>query len=139
MNLEAELIRHPSFRRAGTQSGGTLGELYLNGKFFCWTMEDEVRPAGQYVKHETAIAAGRYPVTVEKSPRLGYLTPRLGGAVAGRGILVHRGNKPEDSTGCILVGLAKLPTNRKIYKSEEAFEALMHRLLAAGSFSLTIR
>ncbi|MGI4835091.1 MAG: DUF5675 family protein [Janthinobacterium lividum] len=138
MKLELLLKRQASFKREGKISGGTLGELSLNGHFFCYTLEDEVRPAGQVVAGETAIAAGTYPVSLAKSPRLGYLTPRLGGAVAGRGILLHRGNLPEDSLGCILVGLAKLPTGRKIYKSAEAFEQLMHRLLDASSITLTI-
>lgn len=132
MNVLLDLKRRP------TTGGCTLGELSLNGKFFCYTMEDPVRPAGVYVPNETAIAAGTYPVTIEKSPRLGRLTPRLGGAVAGRGILMHWGNGAADTKGCILVGFAHLPTNLKVYKSEEAFEALMHRLLDAATITLTI-
>lgn len=133
MNALLELKRHPS------ANGCTIGELWLNGKFFCWTLEDVVRPAGEYVPAQTAVAAGHYPITIEKSPRLRILTPRLGGAVAGRGILIHVGNTAKDTKGCILVGFARLPSNVKIYQSQEAFQALMTKLLDATSIELTIR
>lgn len=132
MNVLLDLKRHPS------ANGCTLGELSLNGKFFCYTLEHLVRPAGQFVPDHTAVAAGHYPVTIEKSPGLHILTPRLGGAVAGRGILMHIGNTVADSKGCILLGFAKLPSNIKVYQSREAFEALMGKLLSATTISLTI-
>jgi len=34
MNLHLDLKRHPSAH------GCTLGELSINGNFFCWTLED---------------------------------------------------------------------------------------------------
>jgi hypothetical protein len=132
MNVILQLKRHP------TANGCTIGELSLNGNFFCYTLEDPVRLAGQVVPGDTAVPAGHYPVTVTKSPGLHILTPRLGGAVASRGILMHVGNTTADTRGCILVGFAKLPSNIKIYKSQEAFEALMHKLLGATTISLTI-
>lgn len=133
MNLQLDLIRQPS------ANGCTIGQLSINGKFFCYTLEDVVRPTGQHVADQTAIAAGTYPVTLSVSPRLRILTPRLGGAVAGRGVLVHVGNSAADTRGCILVGYSKLPSNIKIYKSQEAFDDLMRKLLDATSISLTIR
>jgi hypothetical protein len=132
MNAQLHLNRHPS------ANGCTLGELFFNGKFFCYTMEDVVRPAGKVVVNETAIPADTYPVTIERSPTFRMLTPRLGGALAGRGVLIHPGNGPKDTRGCILVGFAKLPSNVKIYQSQEAFEALMGKLLGAASITLTI-
>jgi len=133
MTIKLVVKRQPSF------ATGTLGALYVNGEFFCYTMEDPVRPAGVYVKDETAIPAGTYPVTLVKSPRFGYLTPRLGGKLAARGILLHKGNGPEDSRGCILVGMSKMPNNQRIYNCPPAFEGLMHRLLDAPSITLTIQ
>lgn len=133
MKVLLDLIRQKS------ANGCTIGELHFNGKFFCYTLEDVVRPAGQYVAEQTAIPAGHYPVTIERSPSLHILTPRLGGAVAGRGILMHVGNSAADTKGCILVGFSKLPSGIKIYKSQEAFEALMSKLLDATSIELTIR
>jgi hypothetical protein len=133
MKAILELKRHAS------ANGCTIGELFYNGKFFCYTLEDVVRPAGQHVTDETAIPAGTYPVTIDHSPTFRMLTPRLGGRLAGRGVLIHPGNGPKDTRGCILVGFAKLPSNVKIYKSQEAFEALMGKLLGATTIELTIR
>jgi hypothetical protein len=132
MNVQLTLKRQPSAH------GCTIGELFYNGKFFCYTLEDVVRPAGQHVAGETAIPAGTYPVTITPSPAFRILTPRLGGALAGRGVLIHAGNAAPDTRGCILVGLAKLPSNAKIYKSREAFELLMGKLLDARTITLTI-
>jgi len=98
-----------------------------------------VRPAGDVVPGQTAIPAGTYPVTLERSPAFRMLTPRLGGALAGRGVLLHPGNGAADTRGCVLVGLARLPSNTKIYKSQEAFELLMRKLLPATTITLTIR
>jgi hypothetical protein len=133
MNVHLTLKRKPSAH------GCTIGELFYNGKFFCYTLEDVVRPVGQHVANETAISTGTYPVTIEKSPSLRILTPRLGGAVAGRGVLMHVGSFPRDTRGCILVGFAKMPSNVSIYKSREAFEALMGKLLEARTITLTIQ
>ncbi|MGI4762501.1 MAG: DUF5675 family protein [Janthinobacterium lividum] len=133
MNLQLLLKRAPSAH------GRTLGELFINGKFFCYTLEDPVRPAGVKVPGDTAIPAGAYRVTVERSPTFRILTPRLHAVPGFEGILLHPGNGPQDTRGCILVGLAKLPSGIKIYKSQEAFEALMGKLLDATTITLTIR
>lgn len=133
MNALLEVKRHP------TANGCTLGELTLDGKFFCYTMEDPVRPTGQKVPGDTAIPAGTYPVTIERSHGFRILTPRLHHVPGFEGILLHPGNGPRDTRGCILVGFSKLPSNMKVYKSVEAFEALMHKLLAATSITITIR
>lgn len=132
MNLELLLERAPSAH------GCTLGELFINGKFFCYTLEDVVR-TGAKVAGETAIPAGVYPVTIERSPAFRMLTPRLHHVPGFEGVLLHPGNGPKDTRGCVLVGLAKLPSNTKIYQSREAFEALMAKLLDATSITLTIR
>ncbi|MDO7885340.1 DUF5675 family protein [Hymenobacter cheonanensis] len=132
MNLELLLKRHPS------ANGCTLGELFINGTFFCYTLEDVVRP-GAKVAGETAIPAGTYPVTIERSPTFRMLTPRLHRVPGFEGVLLHPGNGPKDTRGCVLVGFAKLPSNTKIYQSREAFEALMGKLLPATTITLTIR
>jgi hypothetical protein len=126
-------------KRQPSANGCTIGELHYNGKFFCYTLEDVVRPAGQHVADQTAIPAGTYPVTIERSPAFRILTPRLGGKLAGRGVLLHAGNTAKDTRGCILVGFSKLPSGVSIYKSQEAFQALMGKLLDATSIELTIR
>lgn len=102
----------------------TIGHLYIDGKFFCDTLEDTDRGLKQTdalaankrkkVKGETAIPTGRYQVTLGvQSERFkykqqykscnGYL-PRLLNVPCFEGVLIHIGNYPKDTEGCILVG-----------------------------------
>ena len=118
-------------RRHAPAHGGILGELFINGKFFCYTLE----------RVGVAIPLGAYAVTLSVSPRFRKLMPLLVGAQvpASWGVRMHAGNVPADSDACVLVGLAKLANGSKIYKSVEAFEQLMGRLLDFTTLSLTIR
>lgn len=80
----------------------TIGSLLVDGRYFCDTLEDTVRPAK--VPGRTAIPAGRYKVVVNRSPRFGRDLPRLLDVPGFEGILIHRGNTAADTSGCILVG-----------------------------------
>jgi hypothetical protein len=84
----------------------TIGKLYIDGEYFCDTLEDKVRDLDVEVKisGETAIPAGKYEVVVNKSPKFGRELPRLLNVPKFDGILIHRGNSAKDTAGCILVG-----------------------------------
>jgi hypothetical protein len=118
-------------QRHAPAHGGILGELSLNGKFFCYTLE----------RVGVAIPLGAYQVLLNQSPKFRQLMPLLIGphVPAKRGVRMHWGTTPADSDACVLVGLAKLPTGAKIYKSVEAFEQLMRALLDFDTIALTIR
>lgn len=124
-HAELELRRH------APAHGGILGELYLNGQFFCYTLE----------RVGVALPLGVYQVLLNQSPKFRKLMPLLVGAhvPASWGVRLHCGTKPADSDACVLVGLAKLPNGSKIYKSVEAFEKLMLALLDFTAITLTIR
>lgn len=81
----------------------TLGVLLANGEHFCHVMEDTVRPQGVKVPGVTAIPAGLYRVTLEKSPKFGRVMPTIKNVKDFDGIRIHGGNKPEDTEGCPLV------------------------------------
>jgi hypothetical protein len=95
----------------------TIGSLYLNDVFFCYTLEDKDRGLDQSQSvftiqakklfGITAIPYGKYPLIVNKSPKFGRLLPRLQGIKGFDGVLIHRGNSAEHSHGCILVGYKK--------------------------------
>ena len=95
----------------------TIGSLYLNDVFFCYTLEDKDRGLDQgqsliMIQAKklfgiTAIPYGNYPLIVNKSPKFGRLLPRLQGIKGFDGVLIHRGNSAEHSHGCILVGYKK--------------------------------
>lgn len=97
----------------------TIGDLLINGTFFCNTIEDVVRQltatcpntlkgrnctCKEKVYAETAIPTGTYKVTIEYSPRFKRRLPRLHDVPHFIGILIHSGNTAKDSAGCIIVG-----------------------------------
>ncbi|WP_373168083.1 DUF5675 family protein [Bacteroides cellulosilyticus] len=97
----------------------TVGDLFIDGKFFCNTIEDKVRelpvacpytPKGQSCKckekvyAQTAIPAGTYKVTLEYSPRFKRKLPLLHDVNHFIGILIHSGNDESASAGCLIVG-----------------------------------
>lgn len=88
------------------KSDYTIGVLYVDGTRFCDTLEDRLRDLTKEVKVPglTAIPAGVYEVVVNISPRFRRKLPRLLNVPGFDGILIHRGNKAEDTAGCILVG-----------------------------------
>ncbi len=95
-----------SLKRIALQETYTIGRLYVDGKYWCDTLEDRVRDLSKEKKvpGETAIPAGTYDVVVNISPKFKRLLPRLLRVPHFEGILIHRGNSAGDSAGCILVG-----------------------------------
>lgn len=108
-----------TLKRKYSGSAYTIGDLLIDGVFFCNTIEDVVRrlpdvcpntPKGknctckEKVYAETAIPAGTYKVTIEYSPRFKRQLPCLHDVPHFIGILIHSGNTAEDSVGCIIVG-----------------------------------
>ena len=85
----------------------TVGRLFVDGKFFCNTLEDTVRDLSNEKKvyGKTAIPYGEYKVVYNWSPKFGRNLPRLLNVPAFEGILIHPGNTADDSAGCILVGM----------------------------------
>lgn len=84
----------------------TVGRLFVDGKFFCNTLEDTVRDLSNEKKvyGKTAIPYGEYKVVYNWSPKFGRNLPRLLNVPAFEDILIHPGNTADDSAGCILVG-----------------------------------
>lgn len=79
----------------------TLGKLFIDGTFFCYTLEDTVRDVK--IKHKTAIQKGCYEVVYAPSSKYGRLMPRLLDVPNFEGVLIHGGNTAMDTSGCILV------------------------------------
>lgn len=95
----------------------TIGKMYVNGMYFCDTLEDKARDINKNglfdkgekkVYGETAIPYGEYKVVVTHSPKFKRMLPRLLNVPHFEGILIHRGNTAKDSAGCILVGENKV-------------------------------
>jgi hypothetical protein len=88
----------------------TIGELYINGKFECFTLEDKDRKlesGGQKVYAKTAIPRGEYNLVMSFSNRFQKYLPEIQNVPQFAGIRIHSGNTSADSEGCILLGTTK--------------------------------
>jgi hypothetical protein len=129
----------------------TIGRLYVDGEYFCNTLEDKDRGLKQSdsllwirakkVPGETAIPQGTYPVAMDVvSPKYsavkwfkdlcGGKMPRLQDVPGFDGILVHTGNTALDTKGCILVG--KNTKVGQLTESRDTFEKLYKLMRAAA-------
>jgi hypothetical protein len=103
--MKLTVIREPS------QGGATIGKMFIDGVFACFTLEDEVRevegqPVSEWkIKGATAIPAGSYRVTLEHSARFGPDTPTINDVPGFQYIRMHAGNTAADTEGCLLLGL----------------------------------
>lgn len=120
-----------ALRRTTRLEDRTLGELSVDGKFECYTLEDEDRlhKGGLKVDGLTAIPIGRYKIRLALSPKRGYMVPWVDGVPGFSHVQIHRGNGPEDSHGCVLVGTSL--DQGRLVGSRVAFEALVSKLRKA--------
>lgn len=115
-------------KRTDFTDKSTVGELYVNNEFFCYTLEDVVRE--EKIKNETAIPSGEYEITITYSPRFKRYLPLLHNVPNFSGIRIHPGNTHRDTEGCILVGMTK--TKDFIGNSRTAFNKLYPMLVHAS-------
>lgn len=124
--MKIQLKREPS------KGDFTQGEIWIDGKFECYSVEDVVR-TGEKVHGKTAIPFGTYEVVVTMSARFKQPLPLLVDVPGFAGIRIHPGNTAKDTEGCILPGLQKTPTG--VGGSRVAFARLFKKIqaeLAAG-------
>lgn len=95
-----------NLKRSALREDYTIGRLFIDGQYWCDTLEDRVRDLGKEAKvpGRTAIPKGTYDVVVNVSPKFKRLLPRLLRVPRFDGVLIHRGNTAADTAGCILVG-----------------------------------
>lgn len=124
----------------------TIGKLYIDGEYFCDTLEDKDRGLTDNmtvseiskikIKKETAIPTGTYSITLNiVSPRFSVSSfykqvcngklPRILNVKGFDGILIHVGegiNGKDLTSGCILVG--KNTIKGGLTNSKECFKEL---------------
>lgn len=125
----------------------TIGKLYVNGTYVCDTIEDtdrglsdnmsESEISRKKVYGQTAIPTGKYDINMNTvSPKFkdrswakpfGGILPRFVNVKGFEGVLIHVGNKAQDSLGCILVGTNNV--KGQVSNSTAAFNKLMNNYL----------
>jgi hypothetical protein len=106
------IIREPSLQ------GTTLGVVFIDGRFTCFSLEDEIRPVGVKVDGETCIPPGRYRVGLTWSPKFGKVLPEVLDVPGFTGVRIHAGNSAMDTRGCVLLGIQRAGV--RILESQKA-------------------
>ena len=123
----------------------TIGKLYIDGVYFCDTLEDKNRDVDKNgifnngekkVYGKTCIPFGTYKVILSMSSRFKKILPLLLNVPQFDGIRIHSGNTDEDSSGCILVGIND--TKGRISKSTITLNSLMTKLSKADNITIEI-
>ena len=147
-----------TLKRIAKKSTYTIGKLYIDGQYFCDTIEDRDRGLTSEmslkeikqikIPKETAIPTGTYKITLDViSPKYStkdfYIknanngrVPRLLKVPEYDGVLIHCGNTAKDSAGCILVG--KNDVVGMVTHSKETFIKLYKILQNAKDQEITI-
>lgn len=145
-----------TIKRIAKKPTYTIGKLYIDGVYFCDTVEDTDRGLFQgqsldlikkiKIPNKTAIPTGTYKLTLNViSPKYSKKAiyqeickgrvPRLLDVPGYDGVLIHIGNSADDSSGCILVGQNKVVG--KVINSTETFRKLYNKI--KGQKDLTIK
>lgn len=142
-------------KRIALRDTYTIGRLYIDGIYFCDTLEDKVRDLNKNGKFdngekkvysETAIPYGIYKVDINTvSPRFknrvwakpyGGKIPRLFNVNSFEGVLIHPGTTSKDTSGCLLVGRNTIVG--KLTQSQNTFHKLMSKLKGQKDITIEI-
>ena len=103
-----------TLERKWPKSSYTIGNFYINGQYFCNSLEDKDRGLTQdmdentifdiKVKGSTAIPKGTYKVEYTYSPKYKKYMLQVMNVPGFAGIRIHAGNTYKDTEGCILLG-----------------------------------
>ena len=128
------------------KSDYTIGKLYVDGEYFCDTVEDTDRGLSQNMKNstieakkiygKTAIPTGRYSVVLSYSNKFKKTLPLLKDVLGFSGVRIHSGNTAEDSLGCIIVGENKIKGG--VINSRATMKRLMAKLRGQKEIYITI-
>ena len=135
-----------TLRRITNKKDYCIGRLYINGVYFCDTLEDTDRGLSDTMTEEdikemkvygqTAIPTGIYTVLLTYSPKYKKVMPLINNVKGYSGIRIHSGNTAKDTEGCLLVG--KNTKVGMVTDSRNTYNALFKRLQQKGSNKITI-
>lgn len=116
----------------------TIGKMYIDGEYFCDTLEDTDRGLAQGMAlstlkemkeyGKTAIPTGEYIVTITYSNRFKKVMPLINDVPAFSGVRIHPLNTSKETEGCIGVGICDDPNKDWIRDSRKTYNELMRIL-----------
>ena len=138
-------------KRFSSQSDTTLGLLFVDGEFECFTLEDEHRE--EKIKGETRIPEGTYKI--EKREVLSGLTKKyrskypwfdfhfmLHDVPDFQYVYIHIGNDDDHTDGCLLVSDAvkcnRFDENNNLSSSGPAFKRLYQKMSEADIINISV-
>ena len=138
-----------TLKRIALRPTYTIGRLYVDGNYFCDTLEDTVRDLNKNGKFDngekkvyakTAIPYGTYEIKWTYSPRFKKYTPQLINVPLFEGIRIHAGNTSADTEGCILLGenkqVGKVLNSRATIKK---FYPIIKKACSNGNVTIEIK
>lgn len=136
-------------KRIAKKETYTIGKLYLDGVYFCDTIEDKDRGLNQTmsindikkkkVYGETATPTGTYKLVIDYSNRFKKNMAHILNVPGYEGIRIHTGNSAKDSLGCIIVGKNKVVG--KVVESRDTYNQLfpiLQKAFKEGEIKITI-
>ena len=114
----------------------TLGELFINGERICDTLEN---PYLDNQRNISCIPEGEYPVRIRLPRESGtrdYLHLLIQDVPNRDWVLVHRGNFPSQTKGCVLVGLGT--QQNVVNNSRLAMDLLMKEIINLGGENINL-
>ena len=114
----------------------TVGELFLNGERICDTLEN---PWVDNQRNISCIPEGIYPVRLRlprESASRDYLHLLVQDVPNRDFILVHRGNFPSQTQGCLLVGIGT--EQDVVHNSVLAMDLLIKEILNLGGENINL-
>ena len=138
--MELKIIRTKSNKEY------TEGKLYIDGAYFCDTLEDQDRGLYQHmslaeikavkVYGETCIPYGTYKVELSYSPKFKKIMPAILNVKGFTGVRIHNGSYTEHTLGCPLVGVKY--KDGMLTNSRKTFNELMQKLQNQKEITLVI-
>ncbi|WP_312330773.1 DUF5675 family protein [Sphingobacterium sp.] len=129
-----------TLKRFRQGNNSTLSELYIDGTFQCYGLEDTVRDVK--IKGRTAIPAGTYKLGINRKGGMNTAYKKRfpdmhEGMIEIRAIpnfslvYIHIGNTHDDTEGCLLVGsyFHKSYDDWGVYQSAEAYKQLYRTII----------
>ena len=114
----------------------TVGKMYVDGVYECYTLEDAVRN-GTKVIGKTAIPIGTYKLIIDASTRFKQDMPHILDVPDFTGVRIHAGNTSADTDGCILLG-STWAGKDFIGNSKIAYKKFFDKLKENKTVSITI-